>query len=98
MIITLSRALDPTSGRSVAEKGVKKRVTSGSGILSMLSKERRILSSRIRNSENYEAAGFTVANANGYISAMTEFESSESEVASSNGTITFGAKPKLVMK
>ena len=36
--------------------------------------------------------GLRMQSGNGYIPAMTEFESSESEVASSNGTITFGAK------
>ena len=36
--------------------------------------------------------GLRMQSGNGYIPAMKEFESSESEVASSNGTITFGAK------
>lgn len=36
--------------------------------------------------------GLRMQSGNGYIPAMKEFESSESEDASSNGTITFGAK------
>ena len=36
--------------------------------------------------------GLRMQSGNGYIPAMKGFESSESEVASSNGTITFGAK------
>lgn len=36
--------------------------------------------------------GLRMQSGNGYIPAMKEFDSSESEVASSNGTITFGAK------
>ena len=36
--------------------------------------------------------GLRMQSGNGYIPAMKEFESSESEVASSNRTITFGAK------
>ena len=36
--------------------------------------------------------GLSMQSGNGYISAMKEFDSSESEAARSNGTITFGAK------
>ena len=36
--------------------------------------------------------GLSMQSGNGYIPAMKEFDSSESEAASSNGTITFGAK------
>lgn len=36
--------------------------------------------------------GLSMQSGNGYIPAMKEFDSSESEDASSNGTITFGAK------
>lgn len=36
--------------------------------------------------------GLRMQSGNGYIPAMKEFDSSESEAASSNGTITFGAK------
>ena len=36
--------------------------------------------------------GLRMQSGNGYIPAMKEFDSSEREVASSNGTITFGAK------